>query len=126
MIVGIGVDIVDVHRIQDIAERHKGFVEKIFAPEEIKYCQSYSNPFPHYAARFAAKEAVFKALGSGWSRGLKWSEIRVVSGVDRKPAIQLSGATNRLAESLGVQHIQVSLSHTGAVAIAQVTMEEGN
>jgi len=126
LIVGIGVDIVDVDRIQDIAERHKGFVEKIFAPEEIKYCQSYSNPFPHYAARFAAKEAVFKALGSGWSRGLKWSEIRVVSGVDRKPAIQLSGATNRLAESLGVQHIQVSLSHTGAVAIAQVTMEEGN
>ena len=88
MIVGIGVDVVEIDRIRKIAERRKGFLSKIFVPEEIEYCQSRRNPYPHFAARFAAKEAVFKALGTGWSRGLKWSEIYVGSDAARKPFIR--------------------------------------
>jgi holo-[acyl-carrier protein] synthase len=123
MIVGIGMDVVEICRIRDLAQRHAAFLTQTFAPAELHHCQDKANPFPHLAARFAAKEAVFKALGTGWSNGLKWTDVVVENNAAGKPAIRLSGAARRLAERLGAHKIHLSLTHTGAYAGAQVVLE---
>jgi holo-[acyl-carrier protein] synthase len=124
MIVGIGMDVVEIWRIRDLAQRHAAFLTQTFAPTELHHCQNKANPFPHLAARFAAKEAVFKALGTGWSNGLKWTDVAVENNAAGKPAIRLSGAARRLAERLGAHKIHLSLTHTGPYAGAQVVLEQ--
>jgi len=123
MIVGIGIDVVEIRRIRQLARRHATFLSRTFAPVELHHCQAKANPFPHLAARFAAKEAVFKALGTGWSVGLQWTDITVENNAAGKPAIRLSGAAKRLAEHLGAHKIHLSLTHTGPYASAQVVLE---
>jgi holo-[acyl-carrier protein] synthase len=123
MIVGIGMDVVEIGRIRDLAQRHAAFLTRTFAPGELHHCKEKANPFPHLAARFAAKEAVFKALGTGWSVGLKWTDVAVENNAAGKPAIRLSGAARRLAEQLGAHQIHLSLTHTGSYAGAQVVLE---
>jgi holo-[acyl-carrier protein] synthase len=123
MIVGIGMDVVEIRRIRDLAQRHAAFLTRTFAPGELHHCQEKANPFPHLAARFAAKEAVFKALGTGWSAGLEWTDVAVENNAAGKPAIRLSGAARRLAEQLGAHKIHLSLTHTGSYAGAQVVLE---
>jgi holo-[acyl-carrier protein] synthase len=123
MIVGIGMDVVEIRRIRDLAQRHATFLTRTFAPGELHHCQEKVNPFPHLAARFAAKEAVFKAFGTGWSVGLKWTDVAVENNAAGKPAIRLSGAARRLAEQLGAHKIHLSLTHTGSYAGAQVVLE---
>ena len=123
MIMGIGIDLVEIDRIQDLAERHQSFLKRIFASCELKYCQGKKNPYPHLAARFAAKEAVFKALGTGWSLGLSWTDVAVENDMTGNPAIQLSNGAKCLADKLGVQKTHISLTHTGAYATAQVVIE---
>ncbi|HEV7365278.1 MAG TPA: holo-ACP synthase [Gemmatimonadales bacterium] len=123
MIVGIGMDVVEIRRIRDLAQRHAAFLTRTFAPCELHHCQEKVNPYPHLAARFAAKEAVFKALGTGWSMGLQWTDVAVENNAAGKPAIRLSGAARRLAEQLGANKIHLSLTHTGRYAGAQVVLE---
>jgi holo-[acyl-carrier protein] synthase len=123
MIVGIGMDVVEIRRIRDLAQRHATFLTRTFAPGELHHCQEKANPFPHLAARFAAKEAVFKALGTGWSVGLQWTDVAVENNAAGKPAIRLSGTARRLAEQLGADRIHLSLTHTGPYAGAQVVLE---
>jgi holo-[acyl-carrier protein] synthase len=123
MIIGIGIDIIEVERIANSVGRDAGFRELVFSKNEIKYCSSKAAPYEHYAARFAAKEAFMKALGSGWSSGLSFNEIEVVNLENGKPVLQISGRTEKELEPLGIQIIHVSLSHLKTMATAFVILE---
>ncbi len=124
MIVGIGVDIVEIGRIRRLRERQgEAFLEKCFTPAEREYCRRRKNADESFAARFAAKEAVMKALGTGWSGGASFAGIEVVRDDDGPPTVQLHGKTAALAESKGVLALHLSLSHSERYAVAQVVAE---
>ena len=116
--VGLGVDIVEIERMQRILERTKSFAEKTFSEAERAYCDKKSNPAAHYATRFAAKEAVVKALGTGFSKGIWVRDIEVVRDKKGKPSVVLSGRAKEVAEEQGVREIQISLSYTHTEAVA--------
>ncbi|MCC6129911.1 MAG: holo-ACP synthase [Acidobacteria bacterium] len=123
MILGIGIDLLDVPRVAaELAEGDNGFVLDLFTPGEIAYCDSKRYPARHYAARLAAKEAVFKALG-GCPPPHVWRDVEVVSGGDGPPKIALHGALESSAKERGVRTIFVSLSHTDELATASVVLE---
>ena len=127
MILGVGVDIVDVARIDQSIERHgEHFLNRIFTGDEIAYCSKMRAPGPHYAARFAAKEAVSKAFGTGIGEQLGFLEIEVCHGESGAPRIVLHGPAAELAQERGVRKIHVSLSHTAQCAVAQVVIEGGS
>jgi holo-[acyl-carrier protein] synthase len=124
MIVGLGVDITEVDRIEAaMARRGRAFLERLFTPSEIKYCEKHRNRAERFAGRFAAKEAAMKALGTGWARGVRWLDIEVVREPSGKPTLKLSGATRAIADSLGVKNIAVTITHDGNTALAQVIFE---
>lgn len=122
MIIGIGTDIAEVLRIAKSLKK-KGFQEKVFSRNEIIYCETKTNKAENYAARFAAKEALFKALGTGWRGGLAFNEVEVENDELGKPSIQLIGETARIIEKRNIKSIHVSLSHTKEIAIATVLLE---
>ena len=123
--VGLGVDIVEIERMRSILERTKSFAEKVFSEAERAYCDKKSNPAAHYATRFAAKEAVVKALGTGFSDGIWVRDIEVVRTAKGRPQVVLSGRAKEVAEQQGVREISISLSytHTEAVACAMAITE---
>jgi holo-[acyl-carrier protein] synthase len=124
MIVGTGIDIAEVPRIRQAIERFGDrFLERIFTPGEIRYCDSKANRAERYAARFAAKEAAMKALGTGWSQGVRWRDCEVVRLPGGRPSISFHGKAGEFAAKLGVNHAALSLSHTAEQAIAQVILE---
>lgn len=125
MILGVGVDLVEVRRMERALNRPWGkrFVSKVFSAEEIAACDSSAQPAQGYAARFAAKEALAKALGTGFSRGVAPGRIVVAGGERRQPSISLLGRAQKLAESMQVTAIHVSLSHTPQTACAFVVVE---
>ncbi|MGO9640978.1 MAG: holo-ACP synthase [Candidatus Acidiferrales bacterium] len=124
MIVGLGVDIAEVSRIRKAIERHgRTFLRRIFTEREIAYCESHRNKFERYAARFAAKEAAMKALGTGWRGGVRWVDIEVVRLPGGKPSLELRGETRAIAERLGVKNISLSITHSGDTALSQVIFE---
>lgn len=124
-IVGIGVDLVDIHRIAALRERHgEKITGLIFRPAETEFCLARAKPDEALAARFAAKEAVMKALGTGWTNGVSFMGIEIVTAVDGRPEILLHGKTKEVAENLGAGNIHVSLSHAETMAIAQVIIEK--
>jgi len=123
MIIGIGCDIISVPRIQRAMQRNERFAEKLFTPAEIAYCQSKASPWQSYAARFAAKEAVMKALGTGWDGKVNWLDIEVQSDSLGNPQLILSGGARLVAEQQGITNIQLSLSHEKEQALAFVIME---
>lgn len=124
VIVGLGVDIAEVERIEAAIARHgEPFLRRVFTADEIAYCESHKNRFERYAGRFAAKEATMKALGTGWRRGVRWVDIEVVRQPGGRPAIKLSGAAEEHARRLGVRHIVLSITHTNHTALAQVIFE---
>jgi holo-[acyl-carrier protein] synthase len=124
MIVGLGVDITEVDRIEAaIARRGRALLERIFTPSEILYCEKHRNRAERFAGRFAAKEAAMKALGTGWARGVRWLDIEVVREPSGKPTLKLSGATRAIADGLGVKNIAVTITHDGNTALAQVIFE---
>ena len=124
-ILGIGVDIVDIHRIATMRERQGDrFGSIIFLPDEIAYCMARAKPDECFAARFAAKEAVMKALGTGWAHGVAFTGIEVIMEESGKPGIALHGSTRDKAKDLGAGHIHLSLSHGESSAIAQVVIEK--
>jgi holo-[acyl-carrier protein] synthase len=124
MIVGLGVDITEVDRIEAaINRRGRALLERLFTPSEIAYCQRHRNRAERFAGRFAAKEAAMKALGTGWARGVRWIDIEVVREPSGKPTLKLSGATRAIADGLGVKNIALTITHDGNTALAQVIFE---
>jgi holo-[acyl-carrier protein] synthase len=124
MIAGIGVDLVHVPRIrQAIARWQDRFLERVFTPDEIAYARRRRDPAEHLAARFAAKEATLKALGTGLSMGVRWREMEVRRSRGERPRLELSGRTAALGAARGVRVLHVTLTHDGEYAMAQVLAE---
>jgi len=116
--VGLGVDIVEIERMRGILERTESFAERTFSEAERAYCDKKANPAAHYAARFAAKEAVVKALGTGFSEGIWVRDIEVVLDKKGKPSVVLTGKAKEVADAQGVREFSISLSHTHTEAVA--------
>ncbi|HJZ66588.1 MAG TPA: holo-ACP synthase [Blastocatellia bacterium] len=126
MIVAIGIDLVEISRIEEVlARRGERFLSRVFTDSEIGYCESRASSAASYAARFAAKEAAMKALGTGWSDGIAWRDIEVVSASSGAPALVLRGRALERIREIGVTRTHVSLGHSSAMAIAQVVLEAG-
>lgn len=124
MIVGVGSDVLDVSRMRrELARPGQGFRDDVFTPREIAYCQSQRYPARHYAARFAAKEALFKALRDGANPTAAWREAEVIRGASGEPSFALHGALRRLATRRRIKRVLVSLSHTATIAMASVVLE---
>jgi len=124
VIVGVGIDIVEIDRLQAALERQGDQLrQRTFSAAEIRYCDQRANKFQHYAARFAAKEALFKAIGTGWMEGVTWLDAEVCNQPNGKPKLVLSGRALEEATQLGVIRIWISLTHTNRYAAAQVILE---
>ena len=122
-IIGIGFDMVKVARIESVLSRWGSrFEKRVFTELEITYCNNRKNRFQGLACRFAAKEAVFKALGTGWRGGIGWTEIEVSNDHKGKPSITLSGQTKQLSRQMGVREIFVSMTNTKEHGAAQVIL----
>jgi len=124
MIVGTGIDIAEVSRIAESIQRFgERFLRRIFTEGEIQYCESKANRVERYAARFAAKEAAMKALGTGWNRGVRWRDIEVFRQPGSRPTIKFYGKAADFAARLNAKNVALSLSHTPEQAIASVILE---
>src|SRR5579871_4367559 len=124
MIVGTGVDIAEVPRIAASIERFgERFLQRIFTDGEIRYCDSKANRVERYAARFAAKEAAMKALGTGWNYGVRWRDVEVTRQPGGRPTMTFHGKAAEFAARLGTKHVALSLTHTSEQALAQVILE---
>ena len=124
MIVGSGIDLTEIARIQRAIERYGSrFVNRVYTPAEQAYCLRKRNAAESFAARFAAKEAGAKALGTGISRGVSWLEIEVVRDPGSRPRLKFHGRAAEFAARLGVAHTALSITHTGDVAMASVIVE---
>jgi holo-[acyl-carrier protein] synthase len=121
MIVGIGIDLVKISRI-DKAGNHGGFLERVFTEREREYCSKQKFSAQHYAGRFAAKEALLKAIGTGWSAGVKWTDMEVLHGEGGGPIVNVSGRVKDLMDLKGVKQIFLSYSHDEGYAVAQVVL----
>ncbi len=119
-VVGTGIDLVGIERFRRALERHgERFLSRVFTSRERDECAGRADPARHLAARFAAKEAVFKALGTGWGRGVGWQEVEVSADTYGRPVCTLRGAALKHLESLGGSAVLVSLAHEGDYAVAQ-------
>ena len=125
MVIGLGTDLIEIARIERSVERYgAAFLERIFTAEEIAYCQRKRNAAESFAARFAAKEAGAKALGTGISRGVSWREFEVRRKPGQRPELYLSGRAQQIAAQLGVRRLSLSLSHSQQLSIAVVVAED--
>jgi len=124
VIVGIGIDVAEVKRIAEVIESQgERFLRRVFTRDEVAYCEQFRNKYERFAGRFAAKEAAMKALGTGWSRGVRWVDVEVVRHRGRRPTLELKGEARKIADGLGVKNIALSITHTVEQAIAQVIFE---
>lgn len=124
MIVGVGVDLVEIARIRRAMERWQDrFLRRVFTADELAYALRRRDPAEHLAARFAAKEATLKALGTGLTMGVRWREMEVRRGRGEPPRLRLSGRTGALGTTRGIRALHLSLTHDGAYAFAQVLAE---
>ena len=124
MIVGTGVDLCEVHRIKASVTRFgRRFLERIYTPREIAYAERKANLYERYAARFAAKEAGMKALGTGWRGGITWQDFEVTNLPSGRPTLQFHGKAQEIAQKLGVKNVSLSITHTSVQAMAMVILE---
>jgi len=124
MIFGIGADVVEISRIDSLLNRWGDrFLRRVFTKREIQYCLSRKTPPPHLAVRFAAKEAFLKALGVGYSEGVRWKDIEVIRNSSGRPRIQLHNHTRALCRRHGINGVHLSMSHNGAYGFVQVILE---
>ena len=124
MIVGSGIDICEVPRIKASIERFgEKFIQRIFTPREIAYVSKKANKYERYAARFAAKEAGMKAIGTGWRKGVRWQDFEVVNEPSGKPTLVFHGKAKEFADRLGVTNIALSLTHTAQQGMASLVLE---
>ena len=127
MVVGIGIDVVEIERIRRLMDRWQDrFLQRVFTEAEIAYALRRHDPAQHLAARFAAKEATLKALGTGLSMGVRWREMEVRRERGEPPQLALSGRAAELGEARGIRRLHVSLSHDAGLAVAQVLAEGGS
>jgi holo-[acyl-carrier protein] synthase len=125
MIVGTGVDLAEVPRIRASIERFGArFKDRIFTPAEVAYVERKANRYERYAARFAAKEAGMKAIGTGWKRGVTWHDFEVANLPSGKPTLRLHGVAEEIARKLNVRNISLSLTHTAELGMAHVILED--
>jgi len=124
MIVGIGTDIIEVKRIKKLIEKSSRFQDRVFTQGEIEYCERKKNRACSYAARFAAKEAFFKALGTGWRKGVTFKDVEVINKPSGKPDLVLYGRSKELSERYHIKNIYVSLSHVSEFAHSVVILEK--
>lgn len=118
-ILGIGTDIIECLRIAQMIERHgELFLNRVYTPHEIEYCSARKAATQHYAGRFAAKEAVLKALGTGWTRGVQWHDIEVRNELGGKPRIALGGGAREMCVQLGISEMLITISHCRSYATA--------
>ena len=124
MIVGTGVDLCEVGRIETAIGRHgRRFVERVYTAREIAYAERKTNKYERFAARFAAKEAGMKALGTGWRGGLGWRDLEVTNLPSGRPTLAFHGKAAEIAEKLGVRNVSLSITHTKDQAMAMVILE---
>src|SRR3989454_12610409 len=124
MIVGLGVDITEVERVRGAIERQgERFLKRLYTAKERAYCEKFKNKYERYAGRFAVKEAAMKALGTGWSRGVRWVDIEILRRQGSRPMLELKGEARKIADRLGVKNIAISITHTSRQAMAQVIFE---
>ena len=125
MILGTGVDLAEVPRIKASIERYgEKFIRRIYTPAEIAYVERKANKYQRYAARFAAKEAGMKAIGTGWRRGVTWQDFEVANLPSGKPTLLLHGVAADFAGKLGVKNISLSITHTAELGMAHVILED--
>ena len=118
-VIAHGVDMVDCSRLREAITRHgQRFMERVFTPLELDYCQGRKREIEHLAGRFAAKEAVLKLLGTGWGKGICWTDIEIRNAPSGKPQVRLSGRCREIADQLGLANILISISHIETHAIA--------
>ncbi|HEX40550.1 MAG TPA: holo-[acyl-carrier-protein] synthase [Phycisphaerales bacterium] len=114
-----GIDLVDFPRIEQMAQRHGSrFLDRVFTPAEQRYAEASRNTYEKLAGRFAAKEAILKLVGTGWRGKIAWTDIEIVNNPAGQPLVNLSGEVRKIAESLGIVQISVSITHTAQFAIA--------
>jgi holo-[acyl-carrier protein] synthase len=124
VIVGIGIDLAEVGRIREAIERHgQRFIERVYTSAEIAYVEKKANRYERYAARFAAKEAAMKAIGTGWKRGVRWQDFEVTNLPSGRPSLQFHGVAAEIADGLQVRNIALSLTHTSEQGMAIVILE---
>jgi len=124
LIVGTGIDLTEVDRIRAAIERHGArFIDRIYTGNEIAYVESKANRFERYAARFAAKEAGMKAIGTGWRRGVRWQDFEVANLPTGQPTLKLHGVAAEQAAKLGVRNVALSITHTALQGMAFVILE---
>ncbi len=125
-ILGIGTDIVEVKRIEKLlAGKREEFLSRVFSKSEASYCEAKAKPAIHFAARFAAKEAFMKALGTGWAKGVGFQDITVSNNDDGKPSLEIGGKARVLLDEKGPTWLWLSLSHTREFAMAVAVIESG-
>jgi holo-[acyl-carrier protein] synthase len=118
-IIGIGTDIIECLRIAQMIERHgELFINRVYTPLEIQYCQSRKQATQHYAGRWAAKEAILKALGTGWRKGISWRDIEVRNEPGGRPVVAMRGGARDVVEQLGITQMLISISHCRSHATA--------
>lgn len=118
----VGIDIVEIKRIEKLFSSHEGFLKRIYTEKEVEYCKPKKNKYQHLAVRFAAKEAVFKALGTGWIGTMKWTDIELLNDALGKPYLNLYGSVKDLADKKNIGNVSVSVSHCLDYAVAQVLL----
>lgn len=119
MIIGLGTDIVEIVRIGKMIERHgELFLNRVFTEDEVRYCQRRRESYQHFAGRWAAKEAVMKTLGTGWTRGVGWQDIEVCSAKSGRPTINIRGQAREFADKLGIDDVLITISHCRLYATA--------
>lgn len=124
MLIGLGIDICRIDRVERFLERYgPRFTRRCFTPAEIEYCGQYVNNAEQFAARIAVKEAASKALGTGWRRGVHWKNFEVAQLPSGKPFLRIHGKAAQIATEMGVQNINVSITHDAGVAAAVVIFE---
>jgi len=126
MVTGLGIDMIEVARVQEKIEKEQGFRELVFSNEEIEYCESKTHKYEHYAARFAAKEAFFKALGTGWTNGTSFNEVELHASPAGQPLMRFLGDTEKSLLDMRIGKVSVSLSHLKEIAAAVVVIEEAS
>lgn len=118
-VVGIGTDIIECDRIGGMLQKHgEEFLRRVFTPQEIAYCGDRKMSQLHYAGRWAAKEAILKVLGTGWAKGIQWTDVQIVNLASGAPSVVLANRAQEIATGLGIREVQVSISHCKEYATA--------
>lgn len=121
-VIGIGTDIVECSRIGSMIEKHDSlFIERVYTKREIEYCSGRKSSVQHFAGRWAAKEAILKSMGTGWAKGIAWTDIEVTNAMGGKPSVELHDAGKEWCDKLGIEEILISISHCNSYATAFAT-----